>query len=114
MSPSQEAHQATFEEVLDVAEYFDGPRSGVALYRGVAHSFPSRMSDVYGADDEPDIFELVPVSDANALPRFAHATFEVAPDAPVVPSGQLRKLVVAWQEITDPLSNKSLERTREG
>ena len=112
MSSGQETHGATFEEVLDVSDYFDGPRSGVALYRGVAHSFRSRMSDVNGADDVRDVFELVPLSDTAASPTFAHATFEVAPDAPIAPRGQLRKLVVAWREITHPLSNKLLERTR--
>lgn len=104
----------TFEPVLEVAEYNDGPRTGVAMFNGEPHAFRSRYEDVDGSDDTLDVFELTPLGGSASGPRLAHATFEVAPDAPQLPAGQLRQLVVSWQVINDLWSNKSLERTREG
>ena len=103
-----------FEPVLEVAEYHDGPRTGVALFHGLPHAFRSRFVDVDGSDNTLDIFELRPVGETDSEPRLAHATFEMAPGAPQLPAGQLRQLVVSWQVIDDLRPNTSFERTREG
>jgi hypothetical protein len=87
---------APFEDVLEVSEYFDGPRNGVALYLGRPHKFRSLWFDVYGADDTANFFELTPLDPESPAPVRMRGIFEVAPDAPVVAAGQLRKLVVRW------------------
>ena len=46
---------APFEDVLEVSEYFDGPRTGVALYLGSPHKFRSLWRDVHGSDDMADV-----------------------------------------------------------
>jgi len=89
---------ATFEAVLEVSEYFDGPRAGVALCSGRAHRFRSLWRDVYGPDGTPDIFELTPVGAETPVPIRMRGIFKVAPDAPVVAPGQLQKLVVSWAQ----------------
>ena len=87
---------APFEDVLEVSEYFDGPRTGVALYLGRPHKFRSLWRDVHGSDDMADVFELTPVDGGTPAPVRMRGTFEVAPDAPIVAAGQLQKLVVSW------------------
>jgi hypothetical protein len=87
-----------YEEVLEVVEYYDGPRRGIALFEGRPHKFESRFTDAYSpSDDVLDVFELVPLDRADTTyPVLAHGEFQVAPDAPVEPPGTLRKLVVKW------------------
>ena len=87
-----------FEAVVDVTEYYDGPRRGVAFFEGRPHVFVSRFVDVYSSDGaDEDLFELRPVENqSEGVPILARAEFEVAADAPPTPPGELRKLVVRW------------------
>ncbi len=87
---------APFEDVLEVSEYFDGPRIGVALYLGRPHKFRSLWCDVYGPDGTADIFELTPLDTETPAPVRMRGIFEVVPDAAVVAAGQLQRLVVSW------------------
>jgi hypothetical protein len=93
--------EEVFEPVLEVTEYFDGPRKGIALLQGKPHAFSSRFLDAteYRSDVESvDIFELVPVgAPAGAIPVLANAQFRVVSPQPVPPPGQLRRLEVRWQ-----------------
>ncbi|KAF1720917.1 hypothetical protein [Pseudoxanthomonas wuyuanensis] len=50
-----------FEKVIELVDYYDGPREGLANFQGKPHTFKSRMLDVYGADDAIDLFDLAPV-----------------------------------------------------
>ncbi len=84
-----------FEPVLSVDEYYDGPRSGIAMYGGRAYRYKSRFVDVHGADDVDDIFDLSPL-DGQGPALVVHAVFEVAADALATQPGELRKLVVQW------------------
>jgi hypothetical protein len=103
----------TYEAVLEVTEYYDGPRQGVALFRGKPYRFRSKWLDIYGTDDTTDTFELTAVGVGEGDPVIATATFEVADDASPVPPGQLRKLVVAWGIVDELRSNSSLEHSRD-
>ncbi|HEY4370006.1 MAG TPA: hypothetical protein VGN07_22425 [Steroidobacteraceae bacterium] len=47
-----------FERVYTVNDYYDGPRSGVADYRGHPHHYQSDWDEQ--ADDYADTFSLVP------------------------------------------------------
>jgi hypothetical protein len=92
--------QDVFESVIEVTEYFDGPRQGIALLHGRPYAFSSRFLDAteYSGDFESvDIFELVPVgAPAGAMPVLANAQFRVAsPQAAQPPSG-VRHLEVCW------------------
>ncbi len=51
---------APFERVLTIPGYYDGARSGLALFRGLCHYFSSQFIDFEG---EEDIFDLWPVDD---------------------------------------------------
>ena len=89
-----------YEPVLEVMDYFDGPREGVAHFRGVPHRFQSRFLDAteYKGDFESvDIFELVPVcAKEGAAPILAHATFRIVGADRTT---SLRELEVRWQVI---------------
>ena len=92
------------EAVLEVSDYFDGPRTGVALFQGVPHRFRSRYLDAseYGEGSEAeDLFELVPISSPSAPRVLAHATFHVMPEQPEPPRGVLRKLEVIWRVVNE-------------
>jgi hypothetical protein len=54
-----------FEKVIELADYYDGPREGLAHFHGQPYTFKSRMLDVYGADDAIDLFDLTPVGAAS-------------------------------------------------
>src|SRR5678809_69802 len=52
----------SFERVHTVNDHYDGPRSGIADFRGAPHVYRAVFSE--GADDwEPGLFELRPLSD---------------------------------------------------
>lgn len=89
-----------YEPVLEVTDYFDGPRAGIAHFRGAPHRFQSRLLDAteYRGDFESvDIFELSPVNQTGAtVPILAHAVFRVANDKS---SSFPRQLEVQWQII---------------
>jgi hypothetical protein len=91
--------------VLELNEYYDGPREGIALLAGVPHSFRSRYLDVkeYRNDFEScDIFELLPLEASKPCkPILAHATFRTAPDTSEPTEGHFRQLEVCWRVIDD-------------
>jgi hypothetical protein len=85
-----------FEPVYEVDDYYDGPRSGIAEYRGVRHRF---RSVVWPAgerwDPDADRFELVPESGEGPV-VIAHAVFRIRQPIPDLPPGTLRPLEVQW------------------
>ena len=89
-----------YEPVLEVTDYFDGPREGIAHFRGVPHRFQSRLLDAteYRGDFESvDIFELRPVNQPEAtVSILAHAVFRVVDEKS---STFPRQLEVRWQVI---------------
>jgi hypothetical protein len=94
-----------FEPVIEVFEYYDGPRSGTALFRNVPHHFKSRMLDVHeykGDFESADIFELTAVSGPHGSPvLLACGTFRVAAGQSDLPAGSLRQLEVSWRVVGD-------------
>ena len=90
-----------FEPVLEVSEYYDGPRKGIALFNGRPHSFTSRYLDAtqhQGDFESVDIFELIPLAaPAGARPALANAQFRLVSSQPAQAPGQIRALEVRWQ-----------------
>ena len=73
-----------FERVIELVDFYDGPRQGVANFHGQPHTFKSRMLDVYGTDDTADLFDLTPVG--AAFPTVvARAEFRRIGSAPLPP-----------------------------
>ena len=89
-----------FEPVLEVTEYIDGPRKGIALMRGKPYAFRSRCLDrtrCRGDSESGDLFDLVPVdAPVNASSVLAYAQFRVASPQPALPD-ELRRLEVCWR-----------------
>ena len=88
------------EPVLEISDYFDGPREGVALFHGIPHRFTSRHLDAsqYCGGSEPgDVFELVPLSSPTAPPLLAEAVFHVIPGQSDLAPGVFRKMEVVWR-----------------
>jgi hypothetical protein len=86
-----------FEPVLEIREYHDGPRRGVANFCGKPHTFTSRWLDVYGIEDTPDLFELIPVADPDASqPVLASAEFRRIGSGSLPPN-EWPILEVFWQ-----------------
>lgn len=54
--------ESEFEAVLTVEEWYDGPRTGAANYRGRPHFYRSLYLDTPEWDPDEDRFELTPVS----------------------------------------------------
>jgi hypothetical protein len=50
----------TYEKVFTIWEYWDGPRTGLANYRGTPHAYFCEWSE--SDDDYADTFTLAPVS----------------------------------------------------
>ena len=86
--------QSSFEKVIELAGYYDGPREGVANFLGQPHSFKSRMLDVYGTDDAVDLFDLTPVG-ASVPTAVARAEFRRIGTGPL-PPGEWPILEVQW------------------
>jgi hypothetical protein len=86
----------SFEPVHSVADYYDGPRMGVADFQGVRHHFRSLVWPPNEHwDSEDDRFELTP--EISSGPRvIARGTFRVRQPVPDVPLGVLRPLEVQW------------------
>ena len=86
-----------FEPVLELHDFYDGPRDGIANYNGLPHLFKSLRLDTVdyrGEFESADIFVLTPLA-AEAQPSFrALATF--VPVDPDIASGGYQ---VAWQVI---------------
>jgi hypothetical protein len=92
------------DAVLEVSEYSDGPRAGVALLQGIPHRFRSRYLDAtqYSGDFEAvDIFELTPLSSPDAAPILAHGTFYAISEQCEPAQGVLRKSEVLWRVIDE-------------
>jgi hypothetical protein len=51
-----------FEDVYTVDDWYDGPRTGFAQYRGAPHHYRSLYLDYNDWDTDEDRFELIPVS----------------------------------------------------
>ncbi|HSH15259.1 MAG TPA: hypothetical protein VLD18_04435 [Verrucomicrobiae bacterium] len=85
-----------FEPVHEVDDYYDGPRTGVAEYRGVRHRF---RSVVWPADDgwdsKDDRFELLPESGEGPA-VIVRGAFRVRQPVPDLPVGVLRPMEVLW------------------
>ena len=79
-----------FEHVLRVHDYYDGIRAGIALFRGIPHSF--RDLGWLSGDPDEDRFELRPVGQDEAPPMIVHAKFRrssTAPDPECPPMGPM-------------------------
>ena len=64
------------EDVHTVDDWYDGPRTGFAQYRGTPHHYRSLYLDYDDWDTDEDRFELVPVStDVLAVALEASAIF---------------------------------------
>jgi hypothetical protein len=73
-----------FEKVIEISDYYDGPREGLANFQGQPHRFKSRMLDVYGNDDTVDLFDLTPVQ-ATSTKVVAYADFRRTGSGPLPP-----------------------------
>jgi hypothetical protein len=51
-----------YEEVFTVANYYDGPRSGIANYNGAPHFYECIFDEQ--ADDYTELFQLTPIDSA--------------------------------------------------
>src|SRR6267143_791258 len=95
-----------YEPVLEVTEYYDGPRAGVAHFGGRPHKFQSLFIDAteYKDDFESiDVFELIPVNQASVTtPILAHAVFRTVSAAIAPAATQGGQLEVYWQVIERP------------
>ena len=86
--------QHIFEKVIELVDYYDGPREGIANFRGQPHSFKSRMLDVHGTDDAVDLFDLAPIG-ASGPTFVAHADFRRIGTGSL-PLGEWPILEVQW------------------
>ena len=80
-----------FEPVHEVDDYYDGPRAGLADYRGVPHRF--RAIGTPESDD--DRFELLPHA-GNGSRVTARAVFRARRPVPDLAPGVMRPLEVQW------------------
>lgn len=88
---------AEFEPVLQINEYFDGPRSGIAQCQSEKCNFRSLWKDVDGVDDAPDEFELEMLSGVDRGQKIlANAMFRKVAHVPVM-AGAWPCLEVLWQ-----------------
>jgi hypothetical protein len=90
-----------FEPVHGVEDYYDGPRTGVADFRGVPHRFCSLGWVTPDGPDGPwdpndDRFELRPVSDPAAPLVVARGEFRFLRRDPALPPGVLGTCEVRW------------------
>lgn len=60
MSPDHPSLTTEFEIVHTMTDYYDGPRSGIANYRGKPHIYESLFSD---ALENSDVFLLQPIDE---------------------------------------------------
>ena len=93
----------TKEPVFEVNEYFDGPRVGIASFRGKRCHFKSRYLDAveYKGDSESvDIFEITPLdAPDDAKPILATAEFNTVVGEAHSTKGVLGALEVTWEEV---------------
>jgi len=103
LSPeSRRARRGAYELVHEVTDYFQGPRTGIADFRGVPHNFASlNWSLAEGADArwdwEDDRFTLSPVEGGFGEELIiAKGKFRLRRKAPKLPPGEIRPLEVRW------------------
>jgi len=65
--------QSAFERVYTMTDYYDGPRRGIASFRGTPHEYVAEFD--HSKDDHAETFELRPV-DAETL-RLALEDWEI-------------------------------------
>ena len=53
---------SAFEEVYTIDDWYDGPRTGFAQYRGMPHHYRSLYLDFDEWESDEDRFELIPVT----------------------------------------------------
>ena len=87
-----------FEPVESVDDYYDGPRAGIANFRGQPHAYRSLYLDSSEWNPDEDRFELTPLKKGKpAGPAFiARGEFRVRQPIPDLPPGVLRPLEVHW------------------
>lgn len=101
-TPSKLHRRRSFEPVHEVTDYHEGPRTGVADFRGVPHRFCSvNWSPEEGpkakTNWDDDCFLLSPVDDGfSDEPVIAKGKFRVRASAPALPPGVIRPLEVRW------------------
>ncbi|QSX74966.1 hypothetical protein HIV01_017810 [Lysobacter arenosi] len=86
-----------FEKVIEMVDFYDGPREGVALFGGKPHTFKSRMLDIHGPDDAMDLFDLTPLG-SDVPVAVASAEFRRAADCRAGP-GEWSSLEVRWSQV---------------
>ncbi|WP_440223829.1 hypothetical protein ACQQ2N_01120 [Dokdonella sp. MW10] len=86
-----------FEKVIELIDFYDGPREGVALFGGKPHTFKSRMLDIHGSDDAVDLFDLTPVGSLAPVAT-VRAEFCRAADCQAEP-GEWSSLEVRWSQV---------------
>ncbi len=97
------ANNMSFEPVIDVREYYDGPRCGIAMFQGKRCTFKSRYLDSteYQGDFESvDLFEINLIESGGSS-ILATAVFRPAPVQQELPLGELRPLEVSWQVVSE-------------
>jgi hypothetical protein len=89
----------TFEPVHVVDEYYDGPRTGSAEYRGQLHTFRSLTWEAEVWDPDEDRFELTPVRDGRVVGPsiIMRGEFRARQPVPALVPGVLRPLEVCWR-----------------
>jgi hypothetical protein len=87
------------DDVIELMEYHDGPRTGIATYAGRAHRFQSQMVDIFGPGDAEDIFLLTRLDDPTVAAISMYAEFEVAPNSPQAGPGVWPKFKVRWRPV---------------
>jgi hypothetical protein len=95
MVANRKSMSGEFEPVHVVDDYYDGPRNGIAEYRGVRHRFRSVVWPAGETwDSEDDRFELLPViGDGPAV--IARGLFRARQPVPELPPGE-SPLEVQW------------------
>ena len=89
---------ADYEQVIELTDFYDSPRSGVALVHGKPHHFKSRMLDFNGPEDIEDLFDLMPLGETVPV-LVAKAEFRRAADCQAG-IGEWAKLEVRWTQVT--------------
>jgi len=87
---------AEYEQVIELTDFYDSPRSGVALFHGKPHHFKSRMLDFNGSEDIEDVFDLTPFGETGPV-LVAKGEFRRAADCQAG-KGEWAKLEVRWTE----------------
>ena len=94
-----------FELVHTVEDYYDGPRTGTAEFRGILYHFCSLGWESPDGpttgdwDPRDNRFVLSPVSAPGKGVMIVRGEFEVRYPVPELPPGTLRPLMVRWIQL---------------